>query len=234
MYMEQVIGIYNGKPALFNVHTKECISKRGRQVGNKISYEFVSCNVDASMDIPKDSSIIGTLNIQDYDLTLPKVDPTVFRFGKYKGKKILECTDFEYLIWYYPNIGHIDIRQRVIGMLSNDYFYRDNKFYKKEIKYSENALELISLLKENKDVTLKIDKNISNTGTYIDPEGIIVEFESYKAMKFAGVSYGLARMANGHYARLKNKIIHTDKYDFKLDNVINRYILTIKDFELIK
>ena len=25
-----------------------------------------------------------------------------------------------------------------------------------------------------------------------------------------------------------------NKYDFKLDNDINRYILTIKDFELIK
>lgn len=232
--MEQVIGIYNGKPALFNIHIKKCTSKRGRQVGNKKFYEYVSCDVDTSMNVPKDSSIIGTLNIQDYDLMLPNVDPTVFRFGKYKGKKILECTDFEYLIWYYPNIGHIDIRQRVIGMLSNDYFYRDNKFYKKEIKYSENALKLISLLKDNKDVTLKFDKNISNTGTYIDPEGIIIEFESYKAMKFADVSYGLARMANGHYARLKNKIIHTNKYDFKLDNDINRYILTIKDFELIK
>lgn len=232
--MEQIIGIYNGQPALFNICKKECTSKRGRQIGNKITYEFVSSNVDKAINVQKDSSIIGTLNIQDFDLTLPKVDPTVFRFGKYKGRKILECSDSKYLIWYYPNITDISIKERVIGKLSDEYFFKDNNFYIKNVSYSQNALELISLLKENKDVTLKFEKNISSNGSYVDPNGIIVEFESYKPMKFAGTSYALAGAANGHYSRLKNKVIHTSNYEFRHDSSINRYILTIKDFELIK
>lgn len=234
--MNQVIGINNGKYALFNINETHCVSKRGRNVGNKIEYTYV-CDID---DVNKyknvniDSSIIKSLNVEDYELTLPKVDPTIFKFGKYKGQKIIECKDFQYLTWYYPNITDISIRERVLGIVSDEYFYIDNKFYKKNIKYSENALKLISLLNDNKDVLLKFEKNISENGEYIDPNGIIVKFKNYKVLKFGNLKYGLAGTNEGHYSRLKNKTIHIEDYEFYLDGSINRYVLTVNNYKLTK
>lgn len=234
--MNQVIGINNGKYALFNVSETNCLSKKGRNIGNKIEYTYVCDidNIDKYKNVNIDSSIIKSLNVEDYELTLPKVDPTIFKFGKYKGQKIVDCKDFYYLTWYYPNITDISIKERVLGIISDEYFYKDNKFYKKNIKYSENALELISLLKDNKDVLLKFEKNISETGEYIDPNGIIVKFKNYKVLKFGNLKYGLAGTNEGHYSRLKNKTIHIEDYEFYLDDSINRYILTVNNYKLIK
>lgn len=234
--MEQIIGINNGNFALFTINETQHASKKGRNVGNKIKYTYVSDvdNINNYKDVPIDSSIIKSLNVEDYELTLPKVDPSVFRFGKYKGTKILNCTDFQYLTWYYPNITDVSIREKVLGLISDEYFYRDNKFYKKDIKYSENASELISLLSQNKDVLLKFEKNISSTGEYIDENNIIVKFNDYKPMKFGGMAYGLAGSGDNHYSRLKNKTIHVENYEFSLDESINRYILTVNKFKLVK
>ena len=232
-----VIGIYNGKPAIFKRIENECISKRGRLIGNKITYEFVSTDVNFNDDIPIDSSVINNnsgINIQDYDLTLPKIDPSVFKFGKYKNEKIVECTDIDYLVWYYPNIVDNLIKDKVIQMISEKYFYKDNKFYKKDISYSQNALELISDLNSGKSAIIKFDKNISATGSYITPDEIIINFQNYKSMKFGGMSYGLAGNSNGHYSRLKNKNIKICKYEFNHNPEINRYILLIEEFELLK
>lgn len=233
--MTQIIGINNGNLALFKINETECKSKRGRNVGNKIEYTYVCDIVDINdyKDISIDSSIINSLNVKDYDLTLPKVDPSIFKFGKYKGNKIVDCKDYEYLIWYYPNITDISIRERVLGVLSNDYIFKDNRFYKKNIEYSENTLKLISLLSEGKDVLIKFDKNISSDGEYINPEGLIVKFKDYKSMRFNGMSYGLAGAGDNHYSRLKNKTIHIDKYEFCYNENMNRYILTIGAFELM-
>ena len=227
--MDKIIGIINGNPGVFIINSTPKYSKRKRLIGYEINYEMIDEVPDNS--IPIDSSINSSLNIKDYSLNLPVFDSTIFKCGKYKNTKILECTDKKYLAWYYNQIANKDIKEKVKEMISDEFVFINDRFYKRDVLVTPEDAEIIKDLTDNK--VLKFIGNLDGNGEYMKLPGYIIRFPNYKKISFNGITYSLAGNKENHYCRLKNNNIEIIDMNIEYNETINRHIITINDFKLL-
>jgi hypothetical protein len=136
----------------------------------------------------------------------------LFTFGKYEGTKILNCTDIQYLLWFFSKTNS---RYAKMILLQNGYVELNNHIYTKaqfeEIQESRKAKELMDLeLKAIEDsgsghIILTPERNLSPIGT-LEYKRCRVLFKDYKSMYYNGYSYALP-IVNGSAKKIKGKTI---------------------------
>lgn len=70
---------------------------------------------EAYPDAPVDTSLRGMTRIfVPRENTVKEVPEDVFRYGEYRGQKIAECDDLEYLCWFFSNKELTDLQREVL------------------------------------------------------------------------------------------------------------------------
>lgn len=233
--METVIGVYDGRPANFEVLKTPIYSKKKRLIGHEIVYNYLNNDVDPNVSI--DTSINSITPFKDISLNLINGDRdyTIFNFGKYKGKKISECVDIDYLKWYYESYHKnipIDILTIIKNKISSKYFEYDDRLYPIECTMSDEDNDILNNIKNNKICAFKF--NLNTYGKYHAINGVIIEFPKFRSASFSGINYGMPEISENHFIKLKNKTIKINNCDIKFNESINRWLITIHDFEIIK
>lgn len=184
--------------------------------------------------------------------TITREKPVEGKFlrGKYIGKDISSCDDYNYLHWYWKNVA-IDMEKSIIEETLAPLGY---KVLREEGEYGYSSLmtpeELIQLeevfekadamdeyLKNHNTITFSTECNLDEYGylrlddvtTVIFPEG------SYKVAEYNGFHYGLPTK-NNVGKRIKNKslTIEVQSYEYK-KTAMNAWIeVVVKDFVINK
>lgn len=171
-----------------------------------------------------------------------------FQSGKYRGEKIEDCTDYQYLVWAF-NLDYIidyDSQPLVISILEKAGYKKINDYHiatpeeldKIEASFSETE-DAMRILDETGYITLTTPKNLDEEGTVkIGNIELIWKDTNWKYMNYNGWPYGLPINSKGQAKRIKGKEIKVipEKYEIE----VNEYgwgatlIITVKDFEIIK
>lgn len=171
----------------------------------------------------------------------------VFRFGKYKYKKIEECTDIDYIGWYWENavreqkefVGHVlenhgyEIRERVYNYSTGEYveqYLMSPEALEQERKVKREFQEMIEKIENATELTFFCDHNPDYDGEYWDGN-IHYHFQDVKENYYNGFSYYLP-ILNGKAKRVKNKNIIVTKFTYEI--IENAIIIQILDFKILK
>lgn len=165
-----------------------------------------------------------------------------FRFGKYYGSKIADCTDNSYLEWYF-DAADKDGHQDYVGEVLMSRGYEIRRWGERGKKYlmSPEALEderrekkemeeRITMLKTNEPFEVFIDRNPSYEGFHEDGN-TTYHFQEVKECYYQDWEYYLP-ILNGKAKRVKNKNILIKKYTFS--TTPNKINIEILDFEVLK
>lgn len=132
---------------------------------------------------------------------IPTSDLGFFDFGKYDGQIISQCTDINYVEWYYFETSNKYAKQ---VLLSNGYAELNGHIVKQEIADRMNATDsLIAEITASGEFTFVAEKNLSGAGE-ITIEGITIRFANYIRATYNGFTYGMPSI-NGKGKRIKNK-----------------------------
>jgi hypothetical protein len=148
---------------------------------------------------------------------LPKNQSPFFEYGKYRDSKIIDCTDLNYLYWYFGETDNIYAKQLLIS--SGTYRMYDSVLYSVD-RYNEIIAKAESVDKTKKfynvvkesdyaHVVIRPTKNISGqynllTATTSDDVDVDIMFKETREMFYNGWTYKLP-VVNGVGKKIKNK-----------------------------
>jgi len=204
---------------LWEVNTETRTTMRGEtyrvtthQYIKNISFDLVK----ATNKYPNailDTSLRGHSSWTSVDYPKPPVDE--FQGGKYRGDKIAECTDYQYLHWAY-DLGYIipyDAREIVLGILESQGYRKINDTHiatPEEVERIEKSYteceEAQKTLEEFGSIKIVATKNLDEFGN-LSVGNIEFNFPNYKELEYAGYPYGLPIDSKGKAKRIKNKEI---------------------------
>jgi hypothetical protein len=190
-----------------------------------------------------DTSLCGHSSWTSIDYPKPPVDE--FQGGKYRGDKIAECTDYQYLHWAY-DLGYIipwEAREIVLGILESRGYRKINDTHiatpeeveKIEKSYTE-CEEAQKTLEEFGSIKIVATKNLDEFGN-LSIGNIVFNFPNYKELEYGGYPYGLPVDSKGKAKRIKNKEIEI--IPESLETVIDEYgwgatlNVEVKDFKIL-
>jgi len=190
-----------------------------------------------------DTSLRGHSSWTSVDYPKPPVDE--FQGGKYRGDKIAECTDYQYLHWAY-DLGYIipwEAREIVLGILESQGYRKINDTHiatPEEVERIEKSYteceEAQKTLEEFGSIKIVANKNLDEFGNF-SIGNIEFNFPNYKELEYGGYSYGLPIDSKGKAKRIKNKEIEIIPESFKM--VISEYgwgatlNVEVKDFKIL-
>lgn len=244
----QYIGKSDKFYTLWEVNTETRNTMRGEtyrvtthQYIKNISFDLVK----ATNKYPNailDTSLHGHSSWTSVDYPKPPVDE--FQGGKYRGDKIAECTDYQYLHWTY-DLGYIipwESREIVLGILESQGYRKINDTHiatPEEVERIEKSYaeceEAQKTLEEFGSIKIVAPKNLDEFGN-LSIGNIEFNFPNYKELEYAGYPYGLPIDSNGKAKRIKNKEIEIIPESWK--TVINEYgwgatlNVEVKDFKV--
>ena len=208
---------------------------------DKVKEIYPDLEIDMELKGHKPIFFSNEEKIQDYDK---------FRFGKYKGQLISECTDYGYMKWYYKECAE-ESRPYIQEVLFNagyqilgSFYYSDedgeiecrrmpDDIYSPEeweayLKRDREEIETMNLLRTATGFEFVPECNVDNTGGYYDEEsGITYFFPEVKERYYSGYRYYVP-MINGKGKRIKNKRIIVTEFE---TNSISRTV-KIKSFKV--
>lgn len=163
-------------------------------------------------------------------------DFSLFMYGRHKGTKIEDCTDYSYMQWYRNN-GCPDESKEILDsiLVKNGYYLVDNNIidkydYEKLMNEKEEFNKTLDEIKSG-NFSFIPESNLDETGEYCINSGLFLVFPELKEMSYQGYPYYLP-VLNGKAKRIKNKkVIITDctiKKDERFVNVI------VNNFEIVK
>ena len=226
------------------------------EFGEKWGYmKNISMNIDRVKELYPDVEIDMELKghkpiffstsekINDYDK---------FRFGKYKGQLISECSDFSYLKWYYHECAEEsqpyiqEVLTKAGYQILGSFYYSDedgekecrkcsDDIYSPEewenyIKRDQEDLETTKSLRTATIFEFIPEHNVDNAGGYYDEEsGITYFFPEVIENYYNGYLYYMPAI-NGKGKRIKNKRIIITEFE---TNPISRTV-KIKSFKIEK
>ena len=189
-----------------------------------------------------DESLRGHSSWTSYDYPKPPVDE--FQGGKYRGDKIAECTDYQYLYWAY-DLGYIipwESREIVLGILESQGYRKINDTHiatPEEVERIEKSYteceEVQKTLEEFGSISVTSSKNLDECGD-LTIGNLEFNFPNYKELEYAGYYYGLPIDSKGKAKRIKNKEIEIIPENWKIE--INEYgwgakmHIIVKDFNI--
>jgi len=234
---------------LWEVNTETRTTTRGEtyrvtthQYIKNISFDLVK----ATNKYPNailDTSLRGHSSWTSVDYPKPPVDE--FQGGKYRGDKIAECTDYQYLHWAYDlgYIIHYDSRELVLGILESHGYRKINDSHiatPEEVERIEKSYteceEAQKTLEEFGSIKIVATKNLDEFGN-LSIGNIEFNFPNYKELEYGGYPYGLPIDSKGKAKRIKNKEIEI--IPESCETVIDEYgwgatlNVKVKDFKLI-
>lgn len=233
---------------LWEVNTETRTTMRGEtyrvthhQYIKNISFDLVK----ATNKYPNailDTSLRGHSSWTSYDYPKPPIDE--FQGGKYKGDKIADCTDYQYLHWAY-DLGYIipyDAREIVLGILESQGYRKINDTHiatPEEVERIEKSYaeceEAQKTLEEFGSISVTSSRNLDECGN-LTIGNLEFNFPNFKELEYAGYYYGLPIDSNGKAKRIKNKEIEIIPESW--ETVINEYgwgatlVITVKDFKI--
>ena len=189
-----------------------------------------------------DESLRGHSSWTSYDYPKPPIDE--FQGGKYRGDKIAECTDYQYLHWAY-DLGYIipwESREIVLGILESQGYRKINDTHiatPEEVERIEKSYteceEVQKTLEEFGSISVTSSKNLDECGD-LTIGNLEFNFPNYKELEYAGYHYGLPIDSKGKAKRIKNKEIEIIPENWKIE--INEYgwgakmHIIVKDFNI--
>lgn len=244
----QYIGKADKFYTLWEVNTETRTTMRGEtyrvtthQYIKNISFDLVK----ATNKYPNailDTSLRGHSSWTSVDYPKPPVDE--FQGGKYRGDKIAECTDYQYLHWAY-DLGYIipwESREIVLGILESHGYRKINDTHiatPEEVERIEKSYteceEAQKTLEEFGSIKIVATKNLDEFGN-LSIGNIEFNFPNYKELEYAGYPYGLPIDSNGKAKRIKNKEIEIIPESW--ETVIDEYgwgatlNVEVKDFKV--
>ena len=244
------IGKSNKFYTLWDVYSETRHTQRG-EAYKVIHHQYIkniSFDKDIAMskhpDAVLDENLHGHSSWTSYDYPKPPMDE--FRGGKYRGDKIAECTDYNYLLWVY-DLGYIipsESREIVLGILESQGYRKINENHiatPEEVERIEKSYieceEVQKTLEEFGSIKIVADKNLDEFGN-LSIGNIKFNFHNYKELEYGGYPYRLPVDSNGKAKRIKNKEIEIISESWK--TVINEYgwgatlNVEVKDFKILK
>ena len=165
----------------------------------------------------------------------------VFRFGKYYLQKIDNCTDYEYMKWYYEKVYGTHKKYVENILLANGYIKKSkdvkfgglktikrNYITSKKEESLNNWME--AQIKNGMPFDITPEKNLNENGCF-KINKYIFKFQDVKLYYYEGITYSLP-ISNGKPKRIKNKTITIHRYS--IEKVDNKTIINIKDFDIVK
>lgn len=150
------------------------------------------------------------------------VEYNKFQCGKYKGRMLSACTDYDYLMWFYNSVAEPAQKEFILPILKGEgYDFIDGS----DKLVSPQKLEEY---KEQQKVKVKIDarldngtpfvitavKNLNGNGEYyVKDMDILLSFPAHNKMWYEGYSYAFPLDAKGHGKRIKGKQLLITGYD---------------------
>lgn len=225
----------------YTTHRGEPYTVIHHQYIKNISFDLVKAKEKYPNAIV-DENLRGHSSWTSYDYPKPPTDE--FCGGKYRGEKIAECTDYQYLHWAFDLTYIIpwEAREVVEGILTNAGYRRinDNRIATPdevaiiEKSYTDTQIAKDILDKEGK-ITINPTKNLTEEGT-LTIDNIEYNFPNYKEFDYAGYYYGLPINSKGQAKRIKNKTLEIIPESYEI--VESEYgwgatlIVTVKDFNI--
>lgn len=153
------------------------------------------------------------------------IDNDKFHNGKYNGMLFTECSDYEYLAWFFSSVATFEQRKNIIPILeANGYKYDEHGLLwtpdelAEIAKHNDRIATSNEILKNNNPITIDIKCNVDENGEYYDCDSEIkIKFPEIQGNYYRGFEYYLPVM-NGKAKRIKNKTITITKYN-KLDDL---------------
>ena len=213
------------------------------EIGKFTEYRFIK-NISTDLgkakalypDAEVDMGLSGSRTFVVYDKKEFVKEPADrFQFGKYKGQKIADCTDYGYLAWYYQsvyceaedvlaNVEHVKAVLEPLGYSFDGHFCFDPE----ETEYRAETAKEIAEAKERMksgNVDFVAERNLDYEGR-ITANEIEYEFENYKVMTYAGYGYGLPTL-KGKGKKIKGKRIVVTDFEITGDLSVK-----VKDFRV--
>lgn len=233
---------------LWEIDIETRTSLRG-QTYKVIHHQYIkNISFDESVAVKKypnailDLSLRGHSSWTSYDYPKPPVDE--FCGGKYRGEKIAECTDYQYLHWAF-DLSYIipyESRDVVEGILTKAGYRRINNSRiatPEEVERIEKSYadceSAEKTLEELGSISITSTKNLDECGN-LTIGSIEFNFPNYKELEYSGYPYGLPIDSKGQAKRIKNKEIEIIPESW--ETVINEHgwgatlIITVKDFKI--
>lgn len=175
-----------------------------------------------------------------------KLPSDEFQGGKYKGEKIIDCTDYQYLYWAFDltNIIPVDSKDIVEEILTKAGYRRINDSHiatPEEVERIEKSYDECENAEKNLEelgsIFVTPTKNLDNFGN-LTIGNIEFTFKNYKELEYAGYLYGLPIDSNGKVKRIKNKNLEIIPESWELNINENGWgatlVINVKDFKIIK
>lgn len=215
--------------------------------GTRIIYRYVK-NISSDINeveklypgVPVNYSLKGHYMVFANDSKKEEISADRFQFGQYKGYTF-NNVGYDYLFWYYGQIGNQESREIIEGILTKTGKYHmydgrlvDQKEYDwrtQEDKEFESALELV---KSGDSIEIMVTSNARYTENdrvveYImeteNPKIFLVFNEEHvKEMRYNGCYYYLP-IVDGKAKRWKNKVVSipTTNYEIKYNSIYIKF-----------
>lgn len=172
-----------------------------------------------------------------------------FRFGKYKYYKIADCTDTNYIAWYWDQIydEHKDFVSKVLqkrgyevrtsnytsydGMENTTTYLMGPEDLENEALNNEAFDNMMKQLVKNETLEIIPERNLDEFGE-IRINDVIYHFDFWKENFYNGYIYGLPLDKKGNAKRIKNKKLNITKYTYTCNGKI--ITINVEEFAIVK
>jgi len=222
--MAKVIGKADKFYTLWEITTDTYPMADGRHytVTHHIYIKNLSFNKETAMaKVPEaevDESLRGHHSFETVKYPEPPVD--TFHAGKYRGQKVVDCTDTDYLGWAWNNyrtmfskemepIVETKLVEAGWRHTWSDEYYSDPTEVAEYNARAERLEELREMARTNTEFDFLVECNLSEEGECGVLNGdVLLKFKNYATYYYRGWPYGLPVDGNGKAKRIKNKELH--------------------------
>lgn len=160
-------------------------------------------------------------------------DTSVFAFGKYKGMKLTECGDSEYILWYSENVDNEDCAMAARAELKSRGWTEHNGYMwsPEESVKMEGDRAYCRNLKEGFTFTPEHNPDESGDMKLPGHDYIVIHFQHYKEMYYNGYVYSLP-VTDGRARRVKGKTVIVDGFHIEHDQDWQAIDIIIEKFHM--
>ena len=212
--------------------------------GDYVLYQYMqNLSTDLNKAKAKQPTAMVDLTLKgkhSYKVYCP-LPPNTFRFGKHKGELFEDCTDFDYLAWYYNRTDDAEAKDYIYTILSqngyriweDDGIIVSNEEYQCKVWLKGKFPTFAEKIRNNQPFRFKAEKNL-HIG-YLDGGEFAkivipfcnIYFADYEERKFQDILYYIPTI-NGIGYHIKNHIVCIDEYNYTQHDSLTFDFVVIK------
>ena len=231
-----IIGFATQFYTLWSVIDEPYCNQYGEQIGVTHRYTYIK-KIASTLertralfpDTPIDMNLCGHGSFNRFESFRPQYANDEFKFGKYAGKKVADCSDTSYLAYMWHQFDD-DVRRIATPTMIAAGFHviGDNLYNECEYARIMEHANFENIAKSGAAFDILFEKSLDEYGAYWH-KGINIYFADYRTDSYNGWTYALP-VINGRAKRIKNKMVHVSGYDYNADTKT----ITVKSFEILK